>query len=209
MSFPKKPRRLTPGMVLLDDKLVSAELNDEFFVCDLVRCKGACCVEGDVGAPLEKSELALLDEVYTKVKPFLEEKGIRAIEEQGTYVYDLTGDYSTPLVNGRECAYAVFDPNGIALCGIEKAFFAGEISWRKPVSCHLYPIRIRKMAGLEALNYDQWDICSPACAQGTSLGVRVYEFLKEAIIRKYGADFYKELDAVMTQRRAEEAENPA
>lgn len=196
--LPKKrrPRPNQPTMIQIDDKLISSEVVAELFACDLARCKGACCVEGDLGAPLEDAELAILEEIYPKVKPYLRKAGQRAIEQQGTWVRDFTQSHSTPLVEGRECAYATFTPEGIALCGIEQAWQAGEIAFQKPISCHLYPIRVTKTRDFEAINYDRWDICSPACQSGRQRGLRVFTFVKDALIRKYGEAFYAELEAV-------------
>ncbi|MEL6193849.1 MAG: DUF3109 family protein [Bacteroidota bacterium] len=181
------------SLVQIGDVLISTEIFEEAFVCDLIKCKGACCVEGDLGAPLEKKELAILVEEYENIKPYLNEKGKAAIEEQGRYVYDFAGEYSTPLVEGKECAYTIFSENGTAYCGIEKAFREGKTHFKKPVSCHLYPIRVTQTKNYEALNYDRWDICKPACSNGASLNVKIYEFLKEPLIRKYGEEFYEEL----------------
>ena len=192
------------SMIQLEDKLISGDLASEMFACDLSRCKGACCVEGDLGAPLEEDELAVLAEIYPKVKPFLREEGIRAIEEQGTSLRDFTDGYSTPLVQGRECAYAIFDEKGVALCGIEAAYEAGEVGFRKPISCHLYPIRITQTRKFEALNYDRWHICSPACSRGQAEGIKVYEFLREALIRKYGEEFYENLAALIEAQAAQD-----
>lgn len=189
------------NLLLIDDKVISEEVVSERFACDLSRCKGACCVEGELGAPLEISELEILRRIEDKVKPYLTPKGKRAIEEQGPYVLDITGDYSTPLVSaGKECAYTVFNENGIALCAIEKAYREGVIDFQKPISCHLYPIRVHQGRKLEALNYDEWSICKPACASGKIRGIRVYEFVKDAIIRKYGVDFYEALDQAVKVR---------
>ena len=193
MGFKRKKHHVH-GLIQIEDKLISQALIEERFMCDLAKCKGACCVEGDVGAPLDDDELAVLDEIYEEVSPYLRPEGQRAIEEQGTSVRDFTGAMSTPLVEGKECAYVTFNEQGIALCGIEQAYFDGKISFRKPISCHLYPIRISKFTQVEALNYDEWDICSPACAQGEAKGIRTYEFLKGALERKYGPEFYEELD---------------
>ncbi|MEZ4777359.1 MAG: DUF3109 family protein [Bacteroidia bacterium] len=182
-------------MIEIENKLVSGEVLDELFACDIARCKGGCCVEGDLGAPLEDDELHILADIYDKVEPFLREEGIQAIAEQGTSVYDITGGYSTPLVNDRECAYVTFSKEGIALCGIEQAYEAGKVDFRKPVSCHLYPIRISKSRYHEVLNYDRWDICAAACVRGKASGIPVYKFVKDAIIRKYGEEFYAALEA--------------
>lgn len=180
-------------MIRVGNILVSEDIADNEFVCNLEKCKGACCVEGELGAPLEEEELEILKSIYEDVKPFLTPEGIKAIEEQGLFILDEDGDYSTPTIGGRECAYAVYDEKGILQCGIERAFNAGKVNWRKPISCHLYPIRILKKRNLEALNYHRWEICSPACELGKQLKVPVYRFLKDALIRKYGETWYAEL----------------
>ncbi len=180
-------------MLVIENTYISDDIADQFFVCNIEKCKGACCVEGDLGAPLDAAELPVLEEIYEKVKPFLSPEGIKAIEEQGKYIKDYEGDYSTPTVNGHECAYATYDARGALKCGIEQAYLDGKISFRKPISCHLYPIRISKFDQYDALNYDRWQICSPACAHGTSLGVPLYKFLKAPLIRKYGQKWYTEL----------------
>jgi hypothetical protein len=180
-------------MIIIDEILISSELNSQFFACDIAKCKGACCVEGDVGAPLEIEEKAILKEIFPKVAPYLRPEGLKAIREQGVFVKDFTGDFSTPLVEGKECAYVVFE-KGIALCGIEKAWAEEKIEFRKPISCHLYPVRVHKSKSFETINYDRWHICNPACSRGAESGVRVYEFVKDALIRKYGESFYKALD---------------
>lgn len=180
-------------MILIDETVISDDIKEQFFVCDLEKCKGACCVEGDLGAPLEKDELETLDKIYQKVKPYLSKEGITEIERQGTYILDDEGDHSTPTISGKECAYAVYGKNGVLKCGIEQAYNDGKVKFRKPISCHLYPIRITKYDHYEAINYDRWHICSPACGLGKELGVPVYKFLKEALIRKYGEAWYAEL----------------
>ena len=180
-------------MILVDNAVISDDIKEQFFVCDLDKCKGACCVEGDLGAPLEEPELKELEEAYEVVKPYLSAEGIAAIEKEGLYIKDFEGDYSTTTIGGQECAFAIYDDKGMLKCGIEQAYFDGKTSFRKPVSCHLYPIRITKYDHYDALNYDRWDICSAACSLGEKLGVPVYKFLKDALIRKYGEAWYREL----------------
>lgn len=180
-------------MILVDNAVISDDIKEQFFVCDLDKCKGACCVEGDLGAPLEVHELKELEAAYEAVKPYLSAEGVAAIEKGGLYIKDFEGDYSTTTIGGKECAFAIYDEKGILKCGIEQAYFDGKTTFRKPVSCHLYPIRITKYDHYDALNYDRWDICSAACTLGQKLGVPVYKFLKEALIRKYGAAWYEEL----------------
>ena len=181
-------------MIEVGSVLVHEDVVRENFVCNLKKCKGACCLEGDSGAPLNHDELHILDEIYPKVKPFMTAKGIATIEENGTYVTDFEGDYTTPCVDtNKECAYVTWE-NGITKCAIEKAYEYGAISWKKPLSCHLYPIRITKYPEFDVLNYDRWSICSPACSFGNELKVHVHEFLKEPLIRKYGEEWYRELE---------------
>ena len=182
-------------MLAIGNTLISEDLLEKHFVCDLNACKGACCVKGDYGAPLEDDELEELDKVYDIVKPYLPETGIAAIEKQGRYLLYDKKEWVTPLVKGKECAYTVFE-DGIAKCGIEKAFYDGKIKWKKPISCHLYPIRItkNKKTGIEALNYDRWSICKAACKLGDNLKVPVFKFLKESLTRRYGKKWYAELE---------------
>jgi len=182
-------------MIAIDKTLVSEDLFDKKFVCDLNACKGACCVAGDSGAPLDKDELAILDSVFEQVKPYMVKKGIAAVNKKGTYVIDSDGDYTTTLVSeGAECAFVYFDETSTAKCAIEKAYYEGVISWKKPISCHLYPVRISKFKNYDAVNYSKWDICKPACECGKKLDVPVYKFLKEPLIRKYGKGWFKQLE---------------
>jgi hypothetical protein len=167
-------------MIAIDDILVSDEIVEEQFVCDLTKCKGACCVDGDAGAPLEKSELKELDNVFIDVIPYLTEAGKSEILRQGKYVYDREFGWVTPTISNGMCAYGTVDRNGVVKCGIEKAYNDGKINWKKPVSCHLFPIRIKKTKSAELVNYEpREDLCKAACALGKSLKVPVYQFLKE------------------------------
>ena len=183
-------------MVQIEDKIISLDVFDRQFACDLSACKGACCVDGDAGAPLNDDELSVLSEIFDEVKPYMRQEGIDAIEEQGFYVVDSDGDNTTPLINNNECAFVSFDVDGIAKCSIEQTYNDGKIDFKKPISCHLYHIRIAKYTDFEALNYDRRSICSDACALGEELKVPVYRFLKEPLIRKYGPAFYDELEEV-------------
>lgn len=182
-------------MIAIDNTLISEDVLEKKFVCDLNACKGACCVAGDSGAPLDKDELETLDGVLEKVKPYMTKKGLKAVEKNGCYVIDGDGDYTTTLVSeGAECAFVFFDENKIAKCAIEQAYLDKKIGWQKPISCHLYPIRIKKTKTYEAVNYDKWSVCKPACECGEKLNVPVYKFLKTPLIRKYGKDWYKQLE---------------
>jgi hypothetical protein len=180
-------------MILIDNTCISDDVAEKFFVCNLDKCKGACCVEGDLGAPLETSELAVLDEIYPLIKPYLMPEGVAAIEKHGLYESDEDGGFVTTTIEGRECVFANYDKRGILKCGIEDAYNDGKVDFKKPISCHLYPIRITKYDSFHALNYDRWPICSPACDLGEQLGVEVYKFLKEPLIRMYGPAWYGEL----------------
>lgn len=185
-------------MLIVQDKIVSDDIVEESFICNLEVCKGACCWEGDYGAPLERSELKILEKEYPKIRPFLNEEGQKHIDTHGTYDYFMgMKQHGTALLSDGRCTFLTFSELGIAQCGIERAFKAGATDFQKPISCHLYPIRIssNEVAGFEALNYDVWDICSAACTLGKEKKVRIYEFLKEPLIRKYGEDFYEELTA--------------
>ncbi|MDO5509733.1 MAG: DUF3109 family protein [Weeksellaceae bacterium] len=180
-------------MIQINDTIVSTDLLKKEFVCNLSKCKGICCVEGDSGAPLEENELPILDEIFEKVKPFLRQEGVNAIEDQGKYVKDDDGDWVTPLVDGKECAYVIFDEKGTTKCGIEKAYEAGTVDFKKPISCHLYPVRVEEFKAFTAVNYHRWEICNDACSLGASLNITVAEFVKDALIRKFGQAWYDEL----------------
>ncbi|MFI5134561.1 MAG: DUF3109 family protein [Chitinophagales bacterium] len=180
-------------MIIIDKTIVSNDLIEKHFACSLDRCKGACCVKGDSGAPLEWEETAILESIYDDVKPYMTEAGKLAVQKYGPWLIDNEGDFVTPLVKGvNECTYAFFE-NGVAKCSIEHAYAEGKINFRKPVSCHLYPVRITKHETYDAVNYDQWEICNPACRHGNELGVSVFEFVKDALIRKYGQEWYDQL----------------
>lgn len=181
-------------MIELGRTIISEDILEKEFVCNLSACKGACCVEGDAGAPVDEAEAKILEDIFPKVKPFLRPEGVAAIEQQGTSVTDWDGELVTPLVKGKECAYVIFDEKGITKCGIEKAWEAGAVDFQKPVSCHLYPVRITVYKDFDAVNYHKWNVCSPACTLGKELEVPVYKFLKGALTRKYGEAWYGELD---------------
>jgi len=189
-------------MFQLGKTLVSEEIIEKDFVCNLSACKGACCVDGDAGAPLEEKETQILKEIYQKVKPFLRPEGIKAIEAQGTFVKGDDGEWETPLIGNRECAYTVFNGQGIAKCGLEEAYNEGVTPWKKPVSCHLYPVRVTEYTSLTAVNYHKWQLCDPACDLGESLQVPVYKFVKDALIRKFGEKWYAELEEVARQHHS-------
>lgn len=196
-------------MIKIGEILISDDVIEKEFVCNLEKCKGACCVEGDFGAPLDEDELAILEEIYPIVKPYLTKEGIRVIEKEGTHTTDDDGDLCTPVIDGRECAYAIYDKKGILKCGIEQAYLDGKIKWKKPISCHLYPIRITTKKNFEALNYHKWHICSPACSLGKELQVPVYKFLKDPLIRKYGEQWYNELVEIIEALPKKEKEKKA
>jgi hypothetical protein len=184
-------------MIAIDNVLLSDQVVEEQFVCDLNSCKGDCCVDGDCGAPLTKEETKIIAKVYSKIKPYLKAEYIAEVEKQGTHVMDDEYGYVTPTINGGICVYAYTDDIGIVKCSFEKAWKEGKIDFQKPISCHLYPIRVKDMNGYEAVNYEpRKTLCKPACKLGQKLKVPVYKFLKDSLIRKYGRDFYDTLDAV-------------
>ncbi len=185
---------MSSNMLQIDEKVVGLAVLEEKFVCDLDKCHGACCVQGDAGAPLLPEELPVLKEILPAVIPYLRPESVRSVDVQGTHVIDESdGEPVTPLLNEKECVYAVFE-NGIARCAIEKAWFEGKISFRKPVSCHLYPIRIKEYENFTAVNYDRWPVCKPAIANGEKLDVAVYEFCRESVNRRFGKEFYRQLE---------------
>ena len=185
-------------MFQLGKTIVSEDILGKEFVCNLSACKGACCVDGDAGAPLTIDETKTLEDIYTKVKPFLRKEGIAAIESQGTWRIGTDGDLETPLIDEKDCAYVIYDGK-TALCGIEQAYNQGIITWKKPVSCHLYPVRVKDFTEFAAVNYDKWEICDDACSLGKELEVPVYKFVKEALIRRFGEDWYAELETVAAE----------
>ncbi|MEZ4801263.1 MAG: DUF3109 family protein [Gelidibacter sp.] len=183
-------------MFQLGKTIISEEIIKKDFVCNLSACKGACCVDGDAGAPLDVSETKILEDIYPKVKPFMRKEGIATIEIQGKFTTNDFGEHETPLIDGADCAYVFFDKKGTALCAIEEAYNQGAVDWKKPVSCHLYPIRVKDYTEFSAVNYHKWDICDDACTLGKELQVPVYKFVKQALIRKFGEDWYAELEKV-------------
>jgi hypothetical protein len=181
-------------MVQIEDKLISDEVFEKRFVCNLSACKGACCVEGESGAPLEEEELQQLEDALDAVKPYMRQEGIDRVNETGVFTIDVDGDYVTPLVNDAECAFVQFDENGITKCAIEMAHRDGKTDFPKPISCHLYPIRLSELKDFTAINYHHWPICDDARICGTDLNISVFRFLKAPIIRKFGADFYAQME---------------
>lgn len=185
-------------MILIGDILVSRDIVEEQFVCNLKACKGACCVEGDFGAPLKKDEVELIGSLLTEIFPYLPKESQDKIKEKGYYTFNEDSNiFETELMENGACVFMGTNELGITYCGIEKAYIDKKIEYKKPISCHLYPIRVLKNeeTNFEAMNYDRWDICSSACDNGKSLKTRVFEFAKEAIIRAYGESFYEELSS--------------
>jgi len=180
--------------------LVSDEVVESQFVCDLSKCKGGCCEDGDAGAPLTKKELTELNNAYDAAKPYMTKEGIAVTEKQGRYEYDREFGWVTPTIQGKMCAYGYRDKKGVIMCAFEQAYNDGKTTWKKPVSCHLYPIKIKKSKEYEMLNYEPREsLCSPACALGEKLKVPTYVFLKDALVRKYGEDFYHLLEKAAEQ----------
>jgi len=192
-------------MINIGNVLISDQVVEEHFVCDLIKCKGGCCVDGDAGAPLEKNELQELNEACKFVLPYLTKESVTELEQQGKYIYNTEFGWVTPTVSSGMCAYGITDAKGIVKCGIEQAYNDGKISWRKPISCHLFPIRIKesKTGKCDMVNYEpREDLCKAGCSLGKKLKVPAYVFLKDALIRKYGNEFYEALCAAAEHREA-------
>jgi len=188
-------------MLQIEKTVISLDLLEKKFKCDLLRCHGNCCVYGDAGAPLENLETEILEEIFPILKKYLRSEGVQAIEKLGTHVIDDDGEEVTPLIKGKECAYTIIE-NGVYLCGIEKAFMEKKISFQKPISCHLFPVRVKKLDGLSGLNYERWNICRHAIELGEREDMPVYLFAKDALIRKFGKDWYH-----LLERAAEELDS--
>jgi hypothetical protein len=187
-------------MLVVNNLLVSEEIFENEFVCNLAKCKGECCVAGDSGAPVRLDELKSLESEFENYKTYLTDEGIESIEKNGFTIYDEEDKtHKTTLIKGGPCAYINYDAKGIAICGIERAYLDKKTTYRKPISCHLYPIRVSNLGELTAVNYEEWDICSDACQLGKELKVPVYKFLKEPLIRAYGEEVYSTLDAYFQQ----------
>jgi hypothetical protein len=191
-------------MLAIQNTLVSLDLLERYFVCDLSTCKGACCVKGDAGAPLTDEEIDHLENIIDDILPFLDDEGKKMIEKKGVFEIDTDGDKGTSLLSNGRCAYALVDKNGMVSCGIEKAYNEGAIDFQKPISCHLYPVRITEYESYDAVNYNRWSICKPACECGAKLKVPLFKFLKNALVRKYGVAWYEELEKIDQLKRQQD-----
>jgi hypothetical protein len=193
-------------VIIIDNVLVSDEIVEKQFVCDLAKCKGGCCEEGDAGAPLEENELDVVIELYETIKPYLTQSAITEIEIKGKYVYHKEFGWVTPTLGSDKeiCVYGIRGKDGIIKCAFEQAYYDGKIDpiaigWKKPISCHLFPVIAEKgkKGNYDKMNYEpRQKLCNPACGLGKKLQVPTYEFLKEAVIRKYGEEFYGALDTI-------------
>ena len=196
-------------MIEIGNILVSNQVIEEQFVCDLNKCKGGCCVDGDAGAPLEENELKEIRAAYNAVLPYLSEESKMELDKQGHYVYNQEFGWVTPTINSSICVYGIRDEQGIVKCGIEQAYNDGKVKWKKPLSCHLYPIRTKKSqkGKMEMVNYEpREDLCKAACSLGKKLNVPVYVFVKDALIRKFGEEFYEALSATAEYRNKKNPE---
>lgn len=182
-------------MIIVGKALVSEDILERKFACQLNACKGACCVQGDAGAPLEEEELEIIEKELPSIMPFMSEEGRKLLGERGFHEIDSDGDLGTVCAPTGECVFVNYN-NGIAVCSIEKAYLQSKTWFKKPLSCHLYPIRAKKYGEYIAMNYHHWDICSPACKAGEEGNVEVHKFLREALIRKMGPKWYTELEEV-------------
>lgn len=181
-------------MVQIGDTIVSFDIFKEKFCCNMDACKGACCIEGDAGAPLEEEEVKELEKVLPVIWEDLSDEARAVIERQGVSYVDEEGDLVTSIVNGKDCVFTCYDAKGHCLCAIEKAYRAGKTGFYKPVSCHLYPIRVSNYASFKALNYHRWNVCKAAVLLGRQQGIPVYRFLKEPLVRQFGGAWYQELE---------------
>lgn len=185
------------ALIAIENILISDDVLESQFVCDLSKCKGGCCEDGDAGAPLTKAELKEVSKAYDIVKPYMTKEGIAVTEKEGLYQYDREFGWVTPTIQGKLCAYGYRDKKGIIHCSFEQAYNEGKIQWQKPISCHLYPIKVKKSKEYEMLNYEPREtMCNPACALGKRLKVPTYVFLKNALVRKFGEHFYGLLEEV-------------
>ena len=180
-------------MIQIQQTLISDDIFEEEFICDLCRCKGQCCVDGDSGAPITKEEYTEINEILPEIWDDLSPKAQELINEQGIAYTDYDGELVTSIINGEECVFTFFDENGVCKCAIDNAYREGRISVQKPISCHLYPIRLKEYEEFTAVNYNRWSICEPAVDLGRKNGVPLYRFLKEPLIRKFGEDWYNEV----------------
>jgi len=179
-------------MIIVDDILVSDEIKEIHFACDLQACNGDCCVDGDAGAPLDEEEISILEDELVEIIPYMTKAGIEVVKKDGVFVYDIDGEYVTPLINDDDCAF-VYTEGGISYCAIEKAYNEGKIKFQKPISCHLYPIRLSYVGEALAINYHEWYICSSALQCGSKQKIPLYKYLKQPLIRKFGKTWYKKL----------------
>ena len=179
-------------MKIVDNILVSDEIKDVYFACDLAVCKGNCCVAGDAGAPLDEEEISIIEDNIDEILPFMTKEGKQVVENVGVFEYDEDGTYVTPLVKDEECAF-VYRKEGISFCAIEKAWIEKKIDFQKPISCHLYPVRLSKVGNAIAINYHQWDVCKPALINGKKIGLPLYSYLKQPLTKRFGKDWYEKL----------------
>ncbi len=185
-------------MIIHEETLISEDILDKEFICDLDKCKGACCVEGDIGAPLEQGEIDLINDNLDHIMPYMNNAGLKLLAMRGFHERDPDGDLVTTCVQGRDCVFAIRE-EGIYKCAIEKSYLEGKSTFIKPISCHLYPIRLEKVHDMTALNYSRWYICSPACALGKRERVSIYQFLKGPLIRRFGDSWYAGLEEIAVQ----------
>ncbi|MCL2131661.1 MAG: DUF3109 family protein [Lentimicrobiaceae bacterium] len=179
-------------MLSVEQVIISDEVLGQYFACDFSVCKGRCCIEGDAGAPLEEDEISTIEDFLDDIKPYMSQEGVQMVEQNGVFDYDADGVLVTPLINDKECVFTCFEENG-AKCAIEKAFLDGKIDFKKPISCHLYPIRIKKFDYYERLDYHQWEVCECARKNGKALKINVFDYLSEPLIRRYGKEWVKKV----------------
>lgn len=180
-------------MLQIKDTLVSLDLAERFFCCDLDACLGRCCIEGDAGAPITPEEKTQIEKALPVIRPDMSPRAVREVDENGVSYIDEEGDLVTTIIDGRDCAFTCYAKNGLCLCALEKAYREGKSDFMKPSSCHLYPLRLTEYPTFTAVNYHRWKICRPAEKLGRKLGIRLYQFLKEPLIKRFGQEWYDEL----------------
>ena len=188
-------------MVQIQDTIVSFDIITKEFCCDLKKCHGACCIEGDAGAPVTPDEIAEIEQLLPVISNDLSAGALKAIEERGIAYPDPEGELVTQIVNGKDCVFTCYDENGCCCCAIEKAYRNGKVSFMKPVSCHLYPIRVKKIGDYWGLDYNRWDVCQAAVIKGHREETALYKYLKEPLIRRFGQAWYDELELTVSEMK--------
>lgn len=191
-------------MLQIKDVIVSFDVLTESFSCDLAHCKGECCIEGDAGAPVTPDEIAQIEELLPTIWKDLSIEARKVINSQGVAYTDPEGELVTSIVNGKDCVFTCYGDDGCCYCAIEKAYRNGLCKFKKPVSCHLYPIRVKRIGDYYGLNYDRWDVCRAAVLKGRKDGIPIYKYLKEPLVRRFGQEWYDELELTVEELKRQQ-----